>query len=181
MKSHGLVLRLDAHPEPVARQRVPLLVDQRRLGRSCSVPFGQDAACRGAVVPGVPTDPLFAGGLTGMTIDGYFGGGGSAASARPTSCRSSSTRSQFEFLNTLSWLKGDHQFKFGVDVMAPMKNEYMDVPATRGDLRFRGTLHRQRGRRLPARLRLRRAALERSGWWTSGTGRRRSSSRTTGR
>ena len=44
---------------------------------------------------------------------------------------------QFEFLNTLSWLQGNHQLKFGDDIIAPMKNEYLDVPATRGALRFR--------------------------------------------
>ena len=36
------------------------------------VPFGQDPPA-GAKVPGVPEDPLFSGGVTGMEIDGYFG------------------------------------------------------------------------------------------------------------
>ena len=39
----------------------------------------------------------------------------------------------------MSWLRGNHQFKFGVNVLAPMKNEYMDVPGMRGDLGFRAT------------------------------------------
>ena len=37
-------------------------------------PFGQDPPA-GAVVPGVPDDPQVAGGLTGVNISGYFGGG----------------------------------------------------------------------------------------------------------
>ena len=100
------------------------------------VPFGQDPP-PAALVPGVPQDPLFSGGVTGMEIDGYFGGGARIGSPN-FSPKFQFTR-QTEFLNTLSWLKNSHQFKFGVNVMAPMKNEYLDVPGTRGSLRFRNT------------------------------------------
>ena len=62
----------------------------------------------------------------------------SAASGSPDFLPKFQHTSQWEFLNTLSWLKGDHQFKFGIDVLAPMKNEYMDIPATRGSVRYRG-------------------------------------------
>ena len=86
----------------------------------------------------MPHDPLFDGGIIGITIDGYFGGGGLGRMGSPDFLPKFQHTSQFEFLDTLSWLKGDHQFKFGVDVLAPMKNEYLDVPATRGSLRFRG-------------------------------------------
>ena len=37
----------------------------------------------------------------------------------------------------MSWLHGNHALKVGVDIIAPMKNQFMDVPATRGSLRFR--------------------------------------------
>jgi hypothetical protein len=100
------------------------------------VPFGQEPPA-GAKVPGVPEDPLFSGGLTGMNIIGYFGGGAKIGSPN-FSPKFQHTR-QTEFLNTLSWLKNDHQLKFGINVMAPMKNEYLDVPGTRGDLTFRAT------------------------------------------
>jgi outer membrane receptor protein involved in Fe transport len=99
------------------------------------VPFGQDPPAA-AKVPGVPEDPLFSGGVTGMNIIGYFGGGAKIGSPN-FSPKFQHTR-QYEFLNTLSWLKGDHQFKFGINVLAPMKNEYMDIPATRGSVRYRG-------------------------------------------
>jgi hypothetical protein len=100
------------------------------------IPFGEDppAAAR---VPGVPQDPLFSGGVTGMEIIGYFGGGARIGSP-DFSPKFQHTR-QTEFLNTLSWLRANHQFKFGVNVMAPMKNEYLDVPGTRGRLQFRNT------------------------------------------
>jgi hypothetical protein len=135
MKSHGLVMGW-------TRIFSPSLVNEFRFSgiRADSdlvqVPFGQDPPAA-AKVPGVPEDPLFSGGVTGMNITGYFGGGAKIGSPN-FSPKFQHTR-QYEFLNTLSWLKGSHQFKFGLDVMAPMKNEYMDVPATRGDLTFRGT------------------------------------------
>jgi outer membrane receptor protein involved in Fe transport len=72
-----------------------------------------------------------------MNIIGYFGGGAKIGS--PNFAPKFQHTEQYEFINTLSWLKGDHQFKFGIDVMAPMKNEYMDVPGMRGDLTFRAT------------------------------------------
>jgi hypothetical protein len=135
MKSHGLVMGW-------TRILSPSLVNEFRFSfikadsDLTQVPFGV-APPAGAVVPGVPDDPLFSGGVTGMNIIGYFGGGAKIGSPN-FSPKFQHTR-QYEFLNTLSWLKGDHHFKFGIDVMAPMKNEYLDVPGTRGDLTFRAT------------------------------------------
>jgi hypothetical protein len=98
-------------------------------------PSGQ-APPAAAVVPGVPHEPLVAGGLTGVNISGQFGGGAKIGS--PNFLPKYQHTNQFEFLNTLTWLKGNHQFKFGFDIISPMKNEYLDVPATRGDLSFNG-------------------------------------------
>jgi hypothetical protein len=36
-------------------------------------------------------------------------------------------------------LRGNHALKAGADLIMPMNNEFMDVPATRGSLRFRGS------------------------------------------
>ena len=60
-----------------------------------------------------------------------------------------------------------------------MKNEYMDVPATRGSVRYRG---RFTGNAVADFLLgyVADAQLRTSAWSTSATGRRRSSSRTTG-
>ena len=96
-------------------------------------PFGQ-APPPSAVVPGVPDDPAVAGGLTGVNISGYFGGGAKIGS--PNFLPKYQHTNQFEFLNTLSWLRGNHAFKFGFDIISPMKNTFQDVPATRGDLGF---------------------------------------------
>jgi hypothetical protein len=135
MKSHGFV-------GGWTRILSPSLVNEFRFSfikadsDLVQVPFGQDPP-PAAIVPGVPQDPLFSGGVTGMNIIGYFGGGAKIGSPN-FSPKFQHTR-QYEFLNTVSWLKDDHQFKFGIDVMAPMKNEYLDVPGTRGDLTFRNT------------------------------------------
>jgi hypothetical protein len=100
-------------------------------------PFGQPPPA-GAQVPGVPNDPLISGGVIGTSIDGYFSGPGLGRMGSPDFLPKFQHTSQWEFLNTLSWLKGSHQLKLGINVLAPMKNEYMDVPATRGSVRFRG-------------------------------------------
>src|SRR5262249_7030128 len=44
-----------------------------------------------------------------------------------------------EFIDTVSWIRGSHGLKFGADIIAPMQNQYLDVPATRGALRFRNS------------------------------------------
>ncbi len=135
MKSHGFVAGWTRilSPSMVNEFRFSLIKADSDL---VQIPFGQ-APPAAAVVPGVPTDPLFSGGVTGMTIIGFFGGGAKIGS--PNFAPKFQHTRQYEFLNTFSWLKGDHQFKFGFNVLAPMKNEYMDVPGMRGDLGFRPT------------------------------------------
>lgn len=90
-----------------------------------------------ATIPGSITDPTVAGGLPGITIDGYFGGPGLGRIGSPDFLPKFQRTEQFEFINSLTWLRGAHAFKFGVDIISPMKNEYLDVPAMRGSLRFR--------------------------------------------
>src|SRR5262249_25345383 len=91
-----------------------------------------------ATIPGSVTDPIVAGGFPGITIDnGYFGGSGLGRIGSPDFLPKFQHTNQFEFIDTMSWLRGDHSIKFGADIIGPMKNEYMDIPATRGSLRFR--------------------------------------------
>jgi hypothetical protein len=112
-------------------------------------------------VGSVPTDPIIAGGITGITIDGTSAEPGSAASGRPDFLPKFQRTNQLEVLNTLSWLRGDHSFKFGADVMAPDEER---VHGRAGGARLAALpqpLHREPHGRLPARLRERRADLER--------------------
>jgi carboxypeptidase family protein/TonB-dependent receptor-like protein len=90
-----------------------------------------------ATIPGSVTDPIVAGGLPGITIDGFFGGSGLGRIGSPDFLPKFQHTNQFEFIDSLSWLKGDHALKAGADIIAPMQNQFMDVPATRGSLRFR--------------------------------------------
>jgi Carboxypeptidase regulatory-like domain/TonB-dependent Receptor Plug Domain/TonB dependent receptor-like, beta-barrel len=92
-----------------------------------------------AQIPGMITDPIVAGGFPGITVTGYFGGSGLGRLGSPDFLPKFQHTDQFEYLDTLSWLHGNHEFKFGGDVIAPMKNEFFDVPATRGSMTFGGT------------------------------------------
>jgi hypothetical protein len=82
---------------------------------------------------GVPEDPRVAGGIVGVDIDGHIRLGS------PNFMPKFQHTDQFQYLNTLTWLRGRHQWKFGADVMAPLRNEYFDVAPTRGNLRFQST------------------------------------------
>ena len=96
-----------------------------------------DAARRGDRFPGSITNPIVAGGLPGITIDGYFGGSGLGRIGSPDFLPKFQHTNQFEFIDSVSWLHGNHALKAGADIIMPMQNQYMDVPATRGALRFR--------------------------------------------
>src|SRR5262249_27466480 len=75
-----------------------------------------------ATIPGSVTDPTVAGGFPGISIDGgYFGGSGLGRIGSPDFLPKFQHTNQFEFIDTLSWLKGNHAFKFGGDIIAPMK------------------------------------------------------------
>ena len=67
---------------------------------------------------------------------------------------------QLQYLNTLSWLSGRHQWKFGADIMPMMNNEYVDIPSTRGNLSSTATFTGNAVGRLHARLCERCGAVE---------------------
>ncbi len=92
-----------------------------------------------ATIPNTVTNPVVAGGYAGITIDGFFGGPGLGRLGSPDFLPKFQHTNQMEFVESLSWLRGNHSFKFGADIIAPMKNQYYDVPAGRGALRFRNS------------------------------------------
>ena len=120
----------------------PTVVNELRFSWSQSKsdavqePFGQDPP-PSATIPGAITDPTVAGGIPGITIDGYFQGPGLGKIGSPDFLPKFQHTNQFEFIDTVSWLRGNHALKLGADIIAPMKNQYYDVPAARGSLRFR--------------------------------------------
>lgn len=92
-----------------------------------------------ATIPGSVTNPLVAGGFPGISIDSFFGGSGLGRLGSPDFLPKFQHTNQFEFIDSLSWVRGTHALKVGADIMMPMENEFMDVPATRGSVRFRGS------------------------------------------
>ncbi len=81
---------------------------------------------------GVPADPTILGGIVGIDIAGH------ARLGSPNFMPKFQRTDQVQWVDTLSWLRGRHQWKFGADIMAPMRNRYLDIPSTRGNLQFSG-------------------------------------------
>ncbi len=94
-------------------------------------PFGVDGNAE-IGFRGVPNDPRVVGGIVGMDVTGHLRLGS------PNFMPKFQHTQQFQYLNTLTWLRGRHQVKFGADIMSPMTNEYFDVAPTRGNLSFNG-------------------------------------------
>ena len=92
-------------------------------------PFGEDGNSQ-IGFKGVPANPVVLGGVTGMDITGHIRIGS------PNFMPKFQHTNQLQWIDTLSWVKGRHQLKFGADLMLPMSNEYFDVAPTRGNLSF---------------------------------------------
>ena len=94
-------------------------------------PFGQDGLAQ-IGFKGVPANDAVLGGIMGVDITGHIRLGS------PNFMPKYQHTDQVQYLDTVTWLKGRHQVKFGADIMMPMRNEYIDVPSTRGNLQFSG-------------------------------------------
>jgi outer membrane receptor protein involved in Fe transport len=94
-------------------------------------PFGEDGNAQIGFT-GVPDDPRVVGGIVGIDISGHIRLGS------PNFMPKFQHTKQFQYLDTLTWLRGRHQVKLGADMMFPMNNEYFDVAPTRGNLTFNG-------------------------------------------
>jgi outer membrane receptor protein involved in Fe transport len=94
-------------------------------------PFGNV----GLEFPGVPNNPIVAGGVIGVDIGS---GSSTLRLGSPNFMPKFQHIDQLQYLDTLSWLRGRHQFKFGTDIMLPMNNQFVDIPSTRGNLGFSG-------------------------------------------
>jgi outer membrane receptor protein involved in Fe transport len=92
-------------------------------------PFGEDGNSQ-IGLRGVPANPVVLGGVSGMDITGHIRIGS------PNFMPKFQHTNQAQWIDTLSWVKGRHQVKAGLDLMLPMSNEYFDVAPTRGNLSF---------------------------------------------
>lgn len=116
----------------------PAVVNELRLawsqGRSDGYqdPKGEDGMAKIGFT-GVPAENR-TGGIIGVDVQGLIRMGS------PNFMPKYQHTDQMQVIDTVAWLHGAHQFKFGAEVTAPMKNNYVDVPATRGDTVFRNNM-----------------------------------------
>ncbi len=118
---------LDAADQRFAGERVAHRLRARQFLRAAGA-IGQAG---GNLVPGVPDNPAFAGGVTMITfanINTFIGS--------PNFLPKFQKTQQWQFGDTLSWTRGRHHFKFGTDVHAPQTDNFQDVPGLRGALNF---------------------------------------------
>ncbi len=110
------------------------LVNEARVSWARGVSDGQQDpfGTPGPQVPGVPDDPVVRGGIIGVDLSGNLRLGS------PNFMPKYQHTDQVQYLNTLTWLRGAHNLKFGTDVMLPMNNEFFDIPSTRGNVGFNG-------------------------------------------
>jgi hypothetical protein len=95
---------------------------------SLQLPFGDNQNAKYGI-KGVPDDPRFAGGIPAMNIGGVTRIGG--PSFRPQY----QTSQVFQFAENLTWNKGAHNYKFGVEKRRDLVN-YIDLRALNGALSF---------------------------------------------
>ena len=112
----------------------PTLVNEFRVSWARGISDGQQDPFGevGLDFPGVPNNPAVAGGVIGVDITGHLRLGS------PNFMPKYQHTDQVQYLNTLTWLRGNHAVKIGADVMGPMNNEFVDIPSTRGNLAFTG-------------------------------------------
>jgi hypothetical protein len=125
------------------------VVNEFRLGwgrnesRAVQDPFGQNTLAEFGFL-GVQDSPVYSGGITGLVIQARGGTpqiGGQSGFDRlgsPDFLPKFQATNQFQWADTLSLVHGAHQMKFGVDVRAPMRNIFLDVPGLRGTYTFDG-------------------------------------------
>ncbi len=133
------------------------MVNEFRLGwgrnnsRGVQDPFGQNTLAELGIL-GVPDNPVYSGGIPGMTVGGRGGtptvgaGGGLDRFGSPDFLPKFQLTNQWQWADNLSWSYGKHQFKFGGDLRLPMRNIYLDVPGLRGTWNFDGTRSSDAGR-----------------------------------
>src|ERR1700723_3425407 len=115
----------------------PTLLNDFRFGWVRDTSFGRQQPfalpqTAGDFVPGIPSNPAIGGGvsLTEFTNHTFLGS--------PDFLPKSQVPMLYQFDDTVSWTRGPHSFKFGVNIFAPMRNIFQDEPGTRGDLSFSG-------------------------------------------
>ena len=92
-------------------------------------PFGLNKASD--YVPGIPVNPAIDGGVPRTTFAGFNTFIGS-----PDFLPKFQKTLQYQFSDSVSLNFGRHSMRFGAELRAPLRNNFMDVPSTRGTLNF---------------------------------------------
>ncbi len=112
----------------------PSLTNEFRFGYERNYSYGQQEPFGlnqvDEYVPGVPQNPAVAGGISQTVFDteGAFIGS-------PDFLPKFQAPQQFQFIDSVSLIKGSHSFKFGGEIHNT-RNIFMDEPGTRGSLYF---------------------------------------------
>ncbi|MCI0620639.1 MAG: TonB-dependent receptor [Acidobacteria bacterium] len=115
----------------------------RNESRAVQDPFGLNTLAELGIL-GVSDSPVYGGGVPGIVIGARGGtvtpgaGGGLDRLGSPDFLPKFQVTNQFQWSDTLSLTRGQHQLKFGADYRGPMRNIYLDVPALRGSWTFDG-------------------------------------------
>ncbi len=115
----------------------PTMVNDFRLGWVRDYSYAQQQSfslpqLAGSFVPGIPNNPAIGGGvpLTQFSNKTFLGS--------PDYLPKKQVPMLYQYNDTLSWTRGNHNLKFGATVFFPMRNVFQDEPGTRGDLNFTG-------------------------------------------
>uniref|UniRef100_E6QM70 Putative TonB-dependent receptor n=1 Tax=mine drainage metagenome TaxID=410659 RepID=E6QM70_9ZZZZ len=115
----------------------PSMVNDFRFGWVRDYSFAEQqpftlSQTAGQFVPGIPNNPATGGGvpLTAFVNKTFLGS--------PDYLPKQQVPMLYQFADTLSWTRGNHNLKFGANLFAPMRNLFQDEPGTRGDLTFTG-------------------------------------------
>ena len=92
-------------------------------------PFGLNKT--GDYIPGIPVNSAIDGGVSRTTFSGFNTFLGS-----PDFLPKFQKTLQYQFNDSVSLTFGRHSVKIGADLRAPLRNNFMDVPSTRGTLSF---------------------------------------------
>jgi hypothetical protein len=84
-------------------------------------------------IPGVPDNPATQGGIGSTSYTGL------ASIGSPSFLPKQQVPQQYQYTDTVSWNRGSHFVRMGVDVRAPMRNLFRDQSGSNGGLSFNGS------------------------------------------
>lgn len=115
----------------------PQMVNDFRFGWVRDYSFAEQqpftlSQLAGSFVPGIPNNPALGGGVPQTTFNNHTFIGS------PDFLPKSQVPMLYQYNDTLTLIRGNHNLKFGATFFLPMRNIFQDEPGIRGDLKFTG-------------------------------------------